>query len=565
MQIHPLIAIDSYKLGHMVMYPENIANIYVNMTPRSLRHFSKLIPEGFNYDNKIVAFGMDMAFKEVLHNWQTQFFDKPFDYSWEIFSKTVPPFIGDAEDYLANTKTVLKCLHSLGSLPLVIKTLPEGSLIPVKTPVLTIRLKDGIDKMLKWLPTYLETQVSQNTWKPMTAATVVRLYRKIFEYWADKTCDDHSHVMFQGHNFADRGLAGTEDAIGCGIAHLTQSNGSDSVHSVYAAQAIFNYSSPFFAASVPATEHSVMQLNIKAANERETIKAIIKAYPKGIVSVVSDTEDYWKVISETLPSLKDEILARQPDSQGLCKYVVRPDSGDPVDVICGTASYPEFTDQDELDDWLTESEELDGTIFKFNEKYYQITGFNEFLREYSSHSTYYDFEGQMSSRQCTIEELKIDPTTPQAKGTIELLWDTFGGTINSKGYKVLNPKIGCIYGDSITPARAHEICKRLEAKGFASSNIIFGIGSYSLGFHSRDTLGLAIKATAAWTDKGELIPVQKTVITDPTKVSAIGLLHVDENFNLKVNVTPKEEATGMLKPYTPQPLDFEEIRARARA
>lgn len=500
MQIHPLIAIDSYKLGHMVMYPENIANIYVNMTPRSLRHFSKLIPEGFNYDNKIVAFGMDMAFKEVLHNWQTQFFDKPFDYSWEIFASTVPPFIGDAEDYLANTKTVLKYLHSLGSLPLVIKTLPEGSLIPVKTPVLTIRLKDGIDKMLKWLPTYLETQVSQNTWKPMTAATVVRLYRKIFEYWADKTCDDHSHVMFQGHNFADRGLAGTEDAIRCGIAHLTQSNGSDSVHSVYAAQAIFNYSSPFFAASVPATEHSVMQLNIKAANERETIKVIIKAYPKGIVSVVSDTENYWKVISETLPSLKDEILARQPDSQGLCKYVARPDSGDPVDVICGT-----------------------------------------------------------------IKEPKINPTTPQAKGTIELLWDTFGGTVNSKGYKVLNPKIGCIYGDSITPARAHEICKRLEAKGFASSNIIFGIGSYSLGFHSRDTLGLAIKATAAWTDKGELIPVQKTVITDPTKVSAIGLLHVDENFNLKVNVTPEEEATGMLKPYTPQPLDFEEIRARARA
>lgn len=134
------------------------------------------------------------------------------------------------------------------------------------------------------------------------------------------------------------------------------------------------------------------------------------------------------------------------------------------------------------------------------------------------------------------------------------------------GHMVMYPEnIANIYGDSITPARAHEICKRLEAKGFASSNIIFGIGSYSLGFHSRDTLGLAIKATAAWTDKGELIPVQKTVITDPTKVSAIGLLHVDENFNLKVNVTPEEEATGMLKPYTPQQLDFEEIRARARA
>ena len=69
-----------------------------------------------------------------------------------------------------------------------------------------------------------------------------------------------------------------------------------------------------------------------------------------------------------------------------------------------------------------------------------------------------------------------EPSDPSIKGAIEILWDIFGGTINNKGYKVLDPHIGLIYGDSITIDRANEICKRLEAKGFASSNVVFGIG-----------------------------------------------------------------------------------------
>ena len=63
------------------------------------------------------------------------------------------------------------------------------------------------------------------------------------------------------------------------------------------------------------------------------------------------------------------------------------------------------------------------------------------------------------------------------------------------GYKVLNPHIGAIYGDSITPARAKEICARLEAKGFASTNIVLGIGSFTYQYVTRDTHGFAMKAT----------------------------------------------------------------------
>ncbi len=86
-------------------------------------------------------------------------------------------------------------------------------------------------------------------------------------------------------------------------------------------------------------------------------------------------------------------------------------------------------------------------------------------------------------------------TELERKGAIEALWDIFGGTINAKGYKVLDSHIGLIYGDAITRDRCREICERLKAKGFASINMIYGIGSYTYQYNTRDTFGFALKST----------------------------------------------------------------------
>ena len=112
-------------------------------------------------------------------------------------------------------------------------------------------------------------------------------------------------------------------------------------------------------------------------------------------------------------------------------------------------------------------------------------------------------------------------------GVIELLWDTFGGYVNEKGYKVLNPKVGAIYGDSITLERAEEICKRLIAKGFSIQNIVFGIGSYTYQMVTRDTYGFAMKATYCEVN-GEPRELFKDPITkgNAIKKSAKGLLKV---------------------------------------
>jgi len=215
--------------------------------------------------------------------------------------------------------------------------------------------------------------------------------------------------------------------------------------------------------------YNIQNPDYKGIAEYQVFKTLLKTYPTGILSVVSDTFDLFKVLTDYLPRLKDEILARDG------KLVIRPDSGDPVDILCGT-------------------------------------------RQYASKKA---FELDILDRENSTAK-----HTHQTKGVIELLWDVFGGTINEQGYKVLDPHIGAIYGDSITIDRADEICKRLEAKGFASTNVVLGIGSFTYQYNTRDTFGFAMKATYVEVD-GVGREIFKDPITDDgTKKSATGLLRV---------------------------------------
>ena len=278
-----------------------------------------------------------------------------------------------------------------------------------------------------------------------------------------------------------------------------------------------------------------MNTNYKLAAETAVIKKLItEVYPTGIVSLVADSYDFWGVISKSLPKLKSEIMARQPDALGLNKVVVRPDSGDPVEIICGlkVQSYKDASER-----WLKDGDHLLCDVIEKDGKYY----------EYDTDADYYP-DGWADNRTLTLlKEVKIEVV----KGAIECLWDIFGGTINEKGYKVLDPHIGLIYGDSITLDRAKAILEGLKAKGFCSTNVVFGIGSYTYQYVTRDTFGWAVKATAGKID-GQCVAIQKDPITDKgSKKSASGFLVVDktdEGYRLSQNCAPEDAAnSGELK------------------
>jgi nicotinamide phosphoribosyltransferase len=465
--MNPLFLTDGYKTGHHQQYPKGTTLVYSNFTPRS----NKYAPAGCAH---VVSFGQQMVMQQIHEAFEKEFFSKPKDEVCGEMKRELSMYLGTDYDV-----SHFEFLHDLGYLPIEVKALPEGSLVPMKVPVLTIY---NTHPDFYWITNYLETIISNLLWKPMTSATIAHEYRKVLTKWQEKTDAERGwFIDWQGHDFSMRGMDSVDAVISSGLGHLTSFSGTDSLPAIYGARKHYG-ATEFVGGSVNATEHSVMCAGGKE-DEVETFRRLLETYPTGILSVVSDTWDLWKVCTEHLVTLKEEILARDG------KLVIRPDSGDPVDILCG----------------------------KFNDK------------------------GEPVSKYRNI---------PIDKGVIELLWDVFGGTVNEQGYKVLDPHIGAIYGDSITIARADEICARLEAKGFASTNVVLGIGSFTYQYNTRDTFGFAMKATyVEVNDEGREI-FKDPITDDGTKKSATGLLHVtkaNNEYMLVDKVSWAEEAGGELQ------------------
>jgi len=497
--MNPLLYTDYYKTEHHNMYPKGTTMIYSNFTPRKSR-----IPGV----DKVVVFGVQhFIIKYLLDKFVNNFFKRPLD---EVIKEYTTHINVDA--------THIVNLHKLGYLPIEIKALPEGTLCPIGVPVMTIK---NTHPDFFWLTNYLETLISCQLWQPITSATIAYEYKKLLEHYAKETTGSTDFVPWQGHDFSMRGMSSIESAILSGMGHLLSFTGTDTIPAIYALEKSYA-GAGLIGASVPATEHSVMCMGTKD-DEIGTFKTLMDKYPKGILSVVSDTWDLWKVCTEYLPKLKEEILARDG------KLVIRPDSGNPVDIICGLNKIEDITT---LLDLPSDEYVYKNTRFYFNQKewldvlsyYDKEIHLEEALHTYLKNDNLGGFKKWNGNK--VIYFLEYNESV--SKGVIELLWDIFGGTINEKGYKVLDPHIGAIYGDSITLERAKEICERLKAKGFASTNIVLGIGSYTYQYNTRDTFGFAMKATAGKIGD-EMREIFKDPITDDgTKKSKKGLLKVTE-------------------------------------
>lgn len=460
--MNPLLLTDGYKLDHRRQYPEGTTLVYSNWTPRKSR-----MPEV----EQVVFFGLQYFIKKyILEDFEQYFFRQPKEEVIAAYKRRIDHYLGPNEigtDHIA-------ALHDLGYIPMVFKALPEGVSVPMRIPMFT--MYNTLPEFF-WLTNYFETLLSNVIWLPCTSATIAKSYRKLLDHYAEATSSVPEFVDWQGHDFSMRGMGGVESALISGMGHLLSFTGTDTVPAIEYLERYYatDVTKELVGGSVPATEHSVMSMGT-IEDEQGTFKRLItEVYPSGIVSVVSDTWDLWKVLTVYLPALKAEVLARNG------KLVIRPDSGDPVWILCGNP------------------------------------------------------EGK---------------TEVERKGVVQLLWEVFGGHINDKGYKELDPHIGAIYGDSITLERAKAICEGLKQNGFASTNVVLGIGSFTYQYNTRDTFGFAMKATY-----GEVEGAGRSIFKDPitddgTKKSAKGLMQVVlENgaYQLKDQVSWEEEKNGALR------------------
>lgn len=443
-----LLMTDVYKIGHARFYKEGTTKIYSYLCARSDKKEKNAMFYGLQPILQILT-------TKITHDDALEFFEM-----WTLILGTEVP-----ED----VKEKILALVELGYLPLKIKAVPEGTYLENKNVLATIT---NTHPDFAWVVGFFESLILK-VWATTSVATLSFKFRQLLQRHANETSDNGFLVPFLVHDFGYRGVSSEQTAELLGSAHLINFTGSDNIPAIKFAKTAYK-ATGLIAGSVPASEHSVM-CSYGVDGELDGFRRMLELNPTGLVSIVSDTYDFFKVMTEYTKELKEEILSRDG------KVVFRPDSGDPLKILCGDPDAPE--------------------------------GSPEFL------------------------------------GAVRLLEREFGSTVNSKGFKELNPKVGLIYGDGMYFERVEKIMEKLRELGFSTTTVVLGIGGLLLQQHNRDDLGFAIKATYAEIN-GESVELFKDPKTDTTKKSHKGLMKLEKIDNVYVTVdqiSSDEEKEGLLE------------------
>jgi nicotinamide phosphoribosyltransferase len=376
-----------------------------------------------------------------------------------------------------------------GHLPVIIKAVPEGTVVPTGNVLLTI---ENTDPEVPWLTNYLESLLLQ-VWYPITVGTLSREVKKVLIDYLVKTSDHDENgirgiLNFMLHDFGFRGVSSVESSGIGASAHIINFRGTDTVEGILLAQEYYN-TLDMLAFSIPASEHST----ITSWTEPFEVKAfenMLDQFPTGLVACVSDSFDIIRACRDHWgTTLRDKILNRDG------RLVIRPDSGDPVQTL---------------------------------------------------------------------------------KQIFHILWDKFGGTINKKGFKVIDTHVRVIQGDGVNYESIIEILDMMVEEGFAVENIAFGMGGALLQKVDRDFQKFAIKCSSIVIN-GEEVEVQKNPIeinekgerVQSFKKSKAGRLKLINNNGVFETIQHCQDFTGdilvpifengeILKEWT-----FEEVRERA--
>jgi nicotinamide phosphoribosyltransferase len=398
---------DSYKASHWLQYPPGTSTVfsYIEARGGSLPY--------------TVFFGLQALLKE--------YFTQPVKaadlaLAAEVCAAHGVPFNREGWQHIVDA-------HG-GRLPVRIRAVPEGTVVPVGHALVTV---ENTDPACWWLTSFLETALLR-VWYPTTVASHSHATRRLIAEALARTGSPEG-LPFKLHDFGARGVSSLESAMLGGMAHLVNFQGTDTMTALLGARAY--YGEPMAGFSIPAAEHSTITAWGRDG-ELEAYRNMLRQFgkPGALLAVVSDSYDLDAAVARLWGgALRDEVIASG------ATVVIRPDSGDPTSVV---------------------------------------------LR------------------------------------TVRALDASFGSDVNAKGFKVLR-HVRVIQGDGITRQSIASILGALESAGYSADNVAFGQGGALLQQVNRDTLGFAMKASAAqvggvWRD------VFKCPVTDPAKRSKAGRL-----------------------------------------
>lgn len=347
---NPCLMVDAYKLGHFFQMPRGVETIFSTWTAR----YNKYHNGGECKDT--VVFGHQGYIQEYfIEFFNENFFNADINHIEADFKRKVSAVFHPAYTDFSRFRK----LHELGYLPIEVWGVPEGTVLPINVPDHIIF---NTDPDFAWLPQYLEDIWSCHNWMPSTSATTAYYRRKLLEPYVAATCDSMDVLKHMCGDFSMRGMTGEDAAYVSTCGHLLSFDrtatveGNGYLEQYYGADLEKN--APGL--GVPSLEHSVVCQNVayykevmasgklpvkmipyvrKAMNENWEpnliaemcflIRLLTDVQPEGVLTYVSDTYDYWGVVTKVIPAIKDIIMNRKG------KLSVRPDSGNPIHIICG--------------------------------------------------------------------------------------------------------------------------------------------------------------------------------------------------------------------------------------
>lgn len=391
-----ILMTDSYKLTHYRQYPVGTERVYSYFEARAGAAFPYTVFFGLQY--KLLEFLQGVAVTQ-------EDLEEAAELSGEHFMNS-KEFNRAGWQYIIDE-------HG-GKLPVRIKAVPEGMVVPINNVLMTI---ENTDDKCWWLTNALESMLT-HIWHACNVATISRHVKEMMASYLEQSADDMSALMFMLHDFGYRGAAGHEAAAVGGAGHLLNFLGTDTLPAMQVARRYYGADLKGLAYSVPATEHSTMTA-LGPEGEKDQIDRIIIDNKTGILSMVGDSYDIYE-FTHYICSKADELKARTNPDGSPARFVERPDS-----------ITQQHKDPAELTLWI-----------------------------------------------------------------VETLGEGFGYTVNSKGYKVLDPHVRVLWGDGIGPDGVDQILAALVGAGWSAENIVFGMGGGLLQKHNRDTQRFATKASA---------------------------------------------------------------------
>ena len=418
-----MLMADTYKNTNPDAMPKGLTKLTSYITPRKSM-FKEL--------DEVVFFGAQAFIKEFLIDLANKtFFNRSKDEVLAEYKMYLDNQIGEQSYDLGR----IEKLYDLGYIPVEIKAIKEGTRVPMSTPCIEL---SNTHPDFAWVVQWIECIAQSEIFGFCNWATMAYEYRKLANEFYEKTTDGANPAMSMT-DFGFRGL-GVNNGIRASSSWLLSFDKTSTIPAcqyidkMYSAECAKNH----IGIGAVSLEHATVCSNLAVCETEENLlrRLLTDTYKNTSFSYVSDSFDYWGLIENTLPKLKDEIMNHNG------KFLVRPDSGD-------------------------------------------------------------------------IVEISVK--------TVQKLWELFSGTINSKGYKELNPKIGIIYGDGCQYSKIKDIWTQLEKLGFAANTILFGVGAFSFTAMctpedgmvclTRDTFGFAMKSTDCVIN-GKEYTIQKDPKTD---------------------------------------------------